>query len=101
LADFDAIAEEVRPEELQQIFRLLVCKVEWGNNGSHHLHFYSMPKTKKSASPEQTGDADRFDITRWTGCPWDSYVEPYCLIVPVIKDTLMQLRESLFQSAIA
>jgi hypothetical protein len=22
-----------------------------------------MPKTKKSASPEQTGDADRFDIT--------------------------------------
>ena len=68
LADFDVLAEEARPEELQQILRLLVRKVEWGNNGSHRLHFYSMPKTKISASPEQTGDADRFDITRWTGC---------------------------------
>jgi len=96
---------EATPEEIQRLLRLMVRRVEWMPNGDHKVEFYCLPSSmpenlivKKTSPSKELGlVATKNSI----GCPWDSYVEPYCLIVPVIKDTLMQLRESLFQSAIA
>jgi hypothetical protein len=94
---------EARPEEIQRLFRLTVRRVEWMPNDEHSVEFDYLPGlTPKTLIDEKTSPSKELRLVATKssiGCPWDSYVEPYCLIVPVIKDTVMQLRESLFQSA--
>ena len=71
---FDELVAEAQPQEMQRMLRLMLRKVEWGSDGTHNLHFYSLSqsqsvKTKKSAFQNDSENADWFDITLSYGCP--------------------------------
>jgi site-specific DNA recombinase len=79
LTAFNDLAQEAQPQELQRMLRLLTKKVEWGSDGTHRMHFHSLPEqvlaqqslplTKKSVSPPKAENTDWFDITMSRGCP--------------------------------
>lgn len=71
LCGFDELVAKAQPQEIQRMLRLMLRKVEWGSDGTYHLHFYSLPqsqsvKTKKSAFQSDSEIADWFDITHYT-----------------------------------
>ena len=37
LCSFDELVDEAQPQEFQRMLRLMLRKVEWGSDGTHHL----------------------------------------------------------------
>ena len=66
LSDFDRLVEAAESAELQQLLRLMVRSVEWGNNGRHKVQMYSL--NLKSNQPSGPGKEpnDWFDFQAWS-----------------------------------
>lgn len=44
LSDFVMLSKSAQPEELQQLFRLAVRRIEWNPQGNHKIQLYHLPK---------------------------------------------------------
>ena len=93
--------QEARPEEKQRLIRLLVRKIEWQPEGNQAIEFFALPQLPQKSwqiknektSPETT--QDWFATSVRHGCPWGGRVEPLFLIMPVVKNTILQVGKSM------
>lgn len=60
LTDFEHIARDAAPEQLQKLLRLTVKNIKWHNDGTREVDFY-IPLTK-TEKPLHTKSMERFDI---------------------------------------
>jgi hypothetical protein len=69
LREFVTLSEQVEPQELHQLLRLMVRKIEWMPEGLHWIEFQHMPKSRLGRGlPGRDLDA-WFATTRWTDGP--------------------------------
>lgn len=74
LSDFVPLARHAQPEELQQLLRLAVRRIEWNPAGNHKIQLYHLPKTH--SLPAQKADRLGLYIDVSKDSPWRRNLEP-------------------------
>jgi hypothetical protein len=46
LMAFGELAQQAEPEEIQRMLRLMVKRIEWGNDGTNYIEYYAQPRQK-------------------------------------------------------
>ena len=71
LSDFQGLVADQEPAEVQRLLRLMVKRVDWSPEGTHKVHFDTLPKareTQKISPLSQPGSEDHwFDLNSWSG----------------------------------
>ncbi len=74
---FDVLCEAATSEEVQQMVRAMVHRIEWHPIGdSHTLELYALPQTQNQSS---SGDEDWLEIVSQLSCPRPRTFEPLIL----------------------